>query len=395
MRNHKSFFKGALCGALVMLLAVTAVQFIAGNGIIERDTEKKLHTIEELVDSYYLRSDEVDEKTLQEYVIKGYVAGLDDPYSVYFNKEETKNLYETTSGEFGGIGALMSQNRETGVVTLSNVYEDSPAEKAGFLNNDILYKVDGEEVSGMELDEIVKKVKGEKGTQVTITVLRGDDQEEYEAKVTRDIIEAKTVDYEMKEDQIGYIRLSEFDTVSSEQFENALTDLEKQGLQALIVDLRGNPGGNLSTVCEILDGILPKGTIVSTKDRDGHEEKYTSDDEHKLDVPLTVLVNESSASASEIFAGAVQDHEVGTIVGTTTYGKGVVQQLMDLGDGTCLKVTIAEYYTPDGRSINGKGVEPDVKVEYQYDEENPKADNQLDQALSTVQEEISESTQNR
>lgn len=388
MRNHKSFFKGALCGALVMLLAVTAVQFIAGNGIIERDTEKKLHTIEELVDSYYLRSDEVDEKTLQEYVIKGYVAGLDDPYSVYFNKEETKNLYETTSGEFGGIGALMSQNRETGVVTLSNVYEDSPAEKAGFLNNDILYKVDGEEVSGMELDEIVKKVKVEKGTQVTITVLRGDDQEEYEAKVTRDIIEAKTVDYEMKEDQIGYIRLSEFDTVSSEQFENALTDLEKQGLQALIVDLRGNPGGNLSTVCEILDGILPKGTIVSTKDRDGHEEKYTSDDEHKLDVPLTVLVNESSASASEIFAGAVQDHEVGTIVGTTTYGKGVVQNIFDLQDGTSVKLTVSEYFTPDGRNIDGKGIEPDVEVKYVYNEKNPTEDNQLEKAIEVTKEKM-------
>lgn len=388
MRNHKSFFKGALCGALVMLLAVTAVQFIVGNGIIERDTEKKLHTIEELVDSYYLRSDEVDEKTLQEYVIKGYVAGLEDPYSVYFNKEETKNLYETTSGEFGGIGALMSQNRETGVVTLSNVYEDSPAEKAGFLNNDILYKVDGEEVSGMELDEIVKKVKGEKGTQVTITVLSGDDQEEYEAKVTRDIIEAQTVDYEMKEDQIGYIRLSEFDTVSSEQFENALTDLEKQGMQALIVDLRGNPGGNLSTVCEILDGILPKGTIVSTKDRDGHEEKYTSDDEHKLDVPLTVLVNESSASASEIFAGAVQDHEVGTIVGTTTYGKGVVQNIFDLQDGTSIKLTVSEYFTPDGRNIDGKGIEPDVEVKYVYNEKNPTEDNQLEKAIEVTKEKM-------
>lgn len=388
MRNHKSFFKGALCGALVMLLAVTAVQFIAGNGIIERDTEKKLHTIEELVDSYYLRSDEVDEKTLQEYVIKGYVAGLEDPYSVYFNKEETKNLYETTSGEFGGIGALMSQNRETGVVTLSNVYEDSPAEKAGFLNNDILYKVDGEEVSGMELDEIVKKVKGEKGTQVTITVLRGDDQEEYESKVTRDIIEAQTVDYEMKEDQIGYIRLSEFDTVSSEQFENALTDLKKQGMQALIVDLRGNPGGNLSTVCEILDGILPKGTIVSTKDRDGHEEKYTSDDEHKLDVPLTVLVNESSASASEIFAGAVQDHEVGTIVGTTTYGKGVVQNIFDLQDGTSVKLTVSEYFTPDGRNIDGKGIEPDVEVKYVYNEKNPTEDNQLEKAIEVTKEKM-------
>ncbi len=384
MRQYKNFFKGALCGALVMLLIVVGIHFVAGDGVVDRKTTKKMEVIDTIIDDYYLRSEEMDEDVLQEYIIKGYVAGLNDPYSVYFNEEETKELYETTSGEFGGIGALMSQNRETGIVTLTNIYKDSPAEKGGFLKNDILYQVDGEDISGMELDEIVKKVKGEKGTKVTITVLRGEEKKEYEAEVTRDIIQAQTVEYEMKEDGIGYIRLSEFDQVSLKQFEGALTDLEKQGMKALIVDLRGNPGGNLSTVCGILDLILPEGAMVSTKDRSGEEEVYMSDEEHKLTIPLSVLVDSTSASASEIFAGAVQDHEIGTIVGTTTYGKGVVQNIFDLKDGTSVKLTISEYFTPDGRNIDGKGIKPDVEVKYVYDEENPEADNQLEKALEVT-----------
>ena len=388
MKQNKNFLKGALCGALIMLLVMTGIRQIFGNPVVERNTEKKLKTIDRIIDSAYLRSEELDKEQLQEYILKGYVAGLNDPYSVYFNEEETKEIFETTTGEFGGIGALMSQNRETMVITMSNVYKDSPADKAGFQNNDILYKVDGEDISGQELSQIVKKVKGEKGTKVTITVLRGVDNKEYEATVTRDIIEAQTVTYEMKEDAIGYIRLSEFDQVSLKQFETALADLEKQGMKALIVDLRGNPGGNLSTVCEISDLILPEGTIVSTKEPDGKEQVYKSDDEKKLEVPLSVLVDGASASASEIFAGAVQDHEVGTIIGTTTYGKGVVQNIFDLKDGTSLKLTISEYFTPDGRNIDGKGIEPDVEVKYVYNEKNPKEDNQLEKALEVTKEKL-------
>ena len=240
---------------------------------------------------------------------------------------------------------------------------------------------------------MVSWIKGEKGTDVKITVLR--DGEELELTATRDTIEVKTVSYEMKENQIGYIRVSEFDTVTYDQFKEALDDLENQGMQGLVVDLRNNPGGSLDTVTNMLRLLLPEGTIVSTKDKNGKTDEITCDGTHEFKKPMAVLVNQYSASASEIFSGAVQDYGTAKIVGVTTYGKGVVQQLMDLGDGTCLKVTIAEYYTPNGRSINGKGVEPDVEVEYQYDEENPKADNQLDQALSTVQGEISESTQNR
>ena len=193
---------------------------------------------------------------------------------------------------------------------------------------------------------------------------------------------------EMKDGLTGYIGVSEFDSVTYDQFEEALGDLEAQGMQGLVIDLRGNPGGSLTTVTDMLKLLLPEGTIVSTKDKYGNTEEITCDGSHEFTKPLAVLVNQYSASASEIFSGAVQDYGTGTIVGTTTYGKGVVQQLMDLGDGTCLKITIAEYYTPSGRSINGTGVEPDVEVKYEYDENHPEADNQLEKALEVVKSEI-------
>lgn len=280
----------------------------------------------------------------------------------------------------------MSQNLDTGIITVSRVYKDSPAEKAGMRSEDILYKVEGEEVTGEELDEVVADIKGEEGIEVHITVLRGEEREEIELTAVRGKVEAQTVEFEMKEDQIGYISVSEFDSVTMGQFEQALTTLEEQDMQGLVIDLRSNPGGNLDTVCNMLELILPEGTIVSTKDRSGKEEEIRGSGKNDFDTPLAVLVNGYSASASEIFAGAVQDYKIGTIVGTTTYGKGVVQQLFPLDDGTCVKVTISEYFTPKGRNIDGKGIEPDVSVEYVRDEEDPEADNQLQTAMDVLRE---------
>lgn len=297
-------------------------------------------------------------------------------------------MYETSSGEFEGIGVLMSQDRETGAITMVQVYEDSPAMKAGFQDNDILYKVEGEEVTGKDLSEVVSKIKGEKGTKVELTVLRGETAEEITAVVTRDKVEAQTVDYRMMADQIGYIAISEFDTVTYEQYKKALEDLEAQGMKGLVVDLRNNPGGNLMTVCDMLDLMLPKGPIVFTEDKGGHKEQIDSDEEHKFEKPMAVLTNGNSASASEIYAGAIQDYGIGEIVGTTTYGKGVVQQVFDLKDGTSLKLTVAEYFTAKERSIDGKGIVPDVEVEYEANLEDPTADNQLNRAVEVVKEKI-------
>lgn len=391
---------GILATVLVSLLLLGGFRVItntagsyASGKVTEKEVSKKLNKLNALIDKYYLYEDEIDTDQLAEGIYSGYTSALGDKYTVYYDEDETKALMESTSGTFSGVGATLTKDADTGYATIVNVYEDSPAEKAGLKAGDILEKIDDHEVGDEQLDTVVSWIKGEKGTDVKITVLR--DGEELELTATRDTIEVKTVSYEMKENQIGYIRVSEFDTVTYDQFKEALDDLEKQGMQGLIVDLRNNPGGSLDTVTNMLRLLLPEGTIVSTKDKNGKTDKITCDGTHEFKKPMAVLVNQYSASASEIFSGAVQDYGTAKIVGVTTYGKGVVQQLMDLGDGTCLKVTIAEYYTPNGRSINGKGVEPDVEVEYQYDEENPKADNQLDQALSTVQGEISESTQNR
>lgn len=355
--------------------------FTSGN-ISEQDVEDKLDQINGLIENYYLYEDEIDEDALIDGIYSGYASALGDPYTEYYDKEATQALLETTSGEFSGIGATMSKSVDSGEITIVNVYKDSPADKAGIQEGDILYQVDDKDTAGVDLDTVVSWIKGERGTDVTLHVMR--DGEEIEATAIRDIIEIQTVEYEMKDGRIGYIAVSEFDDVTYDQFKTALDDLEEQNMQGLVIDLRGNPGGNLSTVTDMLKLLLPEGTIVSTKDKYGNTDEITCDGSHEFTKPLAVLVNQYSASASEIFSGAIQDYGVGQIVGMTTYGKGVVQQLMDLGDGTYLKVTIAEYYTPSGRSINGTGVEPDVEVEYEYDAENPDADNQLEKALEVV-----------
>ena len=393
MKNKKGFLQGALCGALAMLLVAGLVSCGlkmkdsgSGKDAFDGSTQKKVSELKELIDQNYMG--DVDEKQLEEGIYKGFISGLDDPYSVYYDEEETKSLYETTEGEYQGIGAVLSQNMNTGIITLVQIYDDSPAMKAGLKDNDILYKVNGEEVTGVELTEVVSHIKGEKGTTVEMTVLRGADNEEVTVTATRDTVEAQTVKYRMMDGQIGYVSVSEFDSVTYDQYQKALKDLEGQGMKGLVVDLRNNPGGNLKTVCDMLDLMLPKGLIVYTEDKDGNRQEASSDDENQFTLPLAVLVNGNSASASEIYAGAIQDYGIGDIVGTQTYGKGVVQQIFDLKDDTCVKLTIAKYFTPKGRSINGKGITPDVEVEYEADENNPEADNQLDKAVETIKNKL-------
>ena len=394
-KKKSRFGIGVLVGIVIGAVIITGVWgaakvvsavFFKGNFATEStsrsDMEHKLDRLNALIEKYYLYEDEIDKDALVEGIYSGYAGALGDPYTEYYDEQEAKELFETTNGEFFGIGASMSKQLGTDEITIVNVYEDSPADKAGLKSGDILYKVDEHETAGYELDTVVSWIKGEKGTSVVLHVLR--DGKEVEVTAVRDKIEVQTVAYEMKEDQIGYIAVSEFDSVTYHQFETALEDLEKQGMKGLVIDLRNNPGGNFVT--DMLKLLLPEGVIVSTKDKEGNVEEVTCDGANEFDKPLAVLVNQYSASASEIFSGAVQDYGIGEIVGMTTYGKGVVQQLMDLGDGTCLKMTIAEYYTPNGRSINGKGVEPDVEVEYEYDENNPEADTQLEKALEVVKD---------
>lgn len=393
MDNRKSFLKGAFCGALAILLVIGVVScgvkaniVSSGNKRVTSDTERKLGVLHSLIEESFLGK--VDEKKLEEGLYEGYVSGLEDPYSVYYDAEDTKSFMESSEGEYSGIGAVMTQNKDSGIITLTHVYEDSPAMKAGLANEDILYKVEGKEVTGEDLTEVVSRIRGDKGTEVELTVLRGKKNEEVTVVAVRDTIETQTVQTRMLEDHIGYLAVSEFDSVTYNQYVKGLNDLEGQGMKALVVDLRGNPGGNLNTVCDILDLMMPKGLIVYTQDKKGEKREMTSDEENQFILPMTVLVNGNSASASEIYAGAIQDYGLGKIVGTQTYGKGVVQQIFDLRDGTCVKLTIAEYYTPKGRNINGTGITPDVKVEYEPDENNPEADNQLDTAVRELKKEL-------
>ena len=390
--NNKNFWKGALCGALATLLVVGIIggtilicsMLGLTNKIVDLKTEMKLKMIESIIDKNYLYIDDVDEEEMRDSLIAGYVDGLNEPYTVYYNEEETTALFETTSGEFGGVGITIMQDVTTMQMTFSTIHKDCPGEEAGFRVGDILYKVDGEDVTGQDLDHVITKIRGEVGSQVELTVLRGDKFEEYSATLTRTLIQNQSVEHKMLDNKIGYIKVTGFEDTTVGQFEEALLDLKGQKMESLIIDLRGNPGGNLSVVVEMCDMILPEGTIVSVEDRNGKGEVFTSDEEHQLNVPLAVLINGNSASASEIFAGAVKDYGVGTLVGTTTFGKGIVQNIYGLPDNTSFKITSSEYFTPNGTNIHGVGVEPDVVIEFEYDEENPEADNQLDKAVEIL-----------
>ncbi len=387
MKNKKSFMQGALCGALAILLIAGLMS--CGLKAYSREntsenTSGKLGTLKKLIDQAYMG--DVQEEELREGIYKGFIGGLEDPYSVYYDEDETRAMIEATEGEYDGIGAVLSQDINTGIVTLVQIYEGSPAMEAGLKDNDILYKVEDLEVTGKDLSEVVTHIKGNKGTKVRLTVYRGEDHEEITA--VRNTIQAQTVAHRMVDDGIGYIAVSEFDLVTYDQYKQALEELESQGMRSLVVDLRNNPGGNYDTVCDILDLMLPKGLIVYTKDKAGNKDEKFSDDEHQFELPLVVMMNGNSASASEIYAGAIQDYGIGTIVGTQSYGKGVVQQIFDLKDGTSVKLTIAEYFTAKGRNIHGKGITPDVEVEYEENKEKPEADNQLDKAMEVLREKM-------
>ena len=350
---------------------------------------KKKNYMKSLIDKYFLW--EVDESAQQTAELKALMSALDDPYSCYYTAEEYAELMESTSGIYCGIGALVSQNAQTGIITIVKPFVDGPAYNAGVLPNDIIYAVNGEEVTGVDLSTVVATMKGEPDTKVEITVYR--EGEYIDIEIIRGTIEVPTVEYKMLDNNIGYIQVMEFDEVTAEQFINAIADLENQGMEGLVVDLRDNPGGLLNIVCQMLDRLLPEGRIVYTEDKYGNidEEFSTADEEFNL--PMAVLVNGNSASASEIFAGAVQDYKKATIVGTQSFGKGIVQYVIPIYDGSAVKITISKYYTPLGQDIHGKGITPDVVVE--LDEELSKLasipmdkDNQLAAAIQVILEQI-------
>lgn len=359
------------------------------DSIVSEETEKKLSAIEDVIEEYYYQDADIDVEAMTDGMYAGMVEALGDPYSVYYTEEEWQDLMQDTEGIYYGIGAYLMIDQATGLGKISGVIENTPAQEAGLRENDLLYLVDGETTAGMELSEIVSRVKGEEGTTVHFTIYREGETDYLEVDVERRKIEAPTVKYEILKNNIGYIQITEFDDVTTDQFTEAMAVVKGSHAKGLILDLRSNPGGSLNVVVDIARQILPKGLIVYTEDKYGEREEYNCDGRRQLDIPLVVLVNGNSASASEILAGAIKDYQMGTLVGTTTFGKGIVQRVLPLTDGTALKLTISAYYTPNGNNIHGVGIEPDVVCEFDgdayYDEG---VDNQLEKAVEVLLERI-------
>lgn len=386
-KKKNRFVLGFVFGMVAMLVVVVSVgagvyisHYNGANISVYEDTKDKVNDIEKFIDYYYL--DEVDDKNLEEGVYKGLLAGLGDPYSAYYTAEEYKQLMEEASGSYSGLGMVVTQNAETGVITILKVFDNAPAAEVGIKNGDILYKVEGKEVTGENLNTVVSEMKGKEGTKVKVTVYRQEEDKYIDFTVTRRAVDVPTVEYKMldKKNKIGYIQITEFEEVTYNQFVEAVKALKKQKVKGIVFDLRDNPGGLYNIVCDILDDILPEGTLVYTKDKYGYEEKQTSDAKC-IDMPIVVLQNGNSASASEIFAGAIQDFGAGKIIGTQSFGKGIVQTIRRLDDGSAVKLTIQNYYTPTGKNIHGKGITPDIVVE---EDTTSKEDKQLKTATDTM-----------
>ena len=422
------FWAGVLTGALIMALAVLLVVgvsagiYITGRKVIHTEqssgggngapgitegekaakpdlkkVSSKMQMIQSIIDQVFLYDEDATD-----YIYRGMMAGLNDPYSVYYNANDYKALQDSTNGSYSGIGAMISQNKTTGLCTIVKVFEGSPALEAGMKPGDIVYKVDDTLVAGESLDVLVSNyIKGKEGTQLQITVYRADSDTYVDMTLTRRKIEVPTVESRMLADNVGYVAVSEFDAITVEQFEKAIDDLEKQGMKQLVIDLRSNPGGILDSAVAMVDYILPddmknfekgngKTLIVYTADKNGDGDTYTASDGHEVDMPIAILVNENSASASEVFTGALKDYKKAVVVGTTSYGKGIVQNLIPLGDGSAIKITTAHYYTPSGFDLHGKGIAPDVEVELDENLKSqavvtPEEDNQVQAAVKALE----------
>ena len=398
----RGFLPGVLVGILVAIIAVGILFAVTGSGgglpgaassyigadgsAVNEESINKLSVLEQYIDYFYYKSSEITEEEKENGMYKGLFESLGDVYSCYYTPEEYKLLEEQTQGVYYGIGAYVSRDVETGFCAISGVIKNSPAEEAGLMEGDIIYKVNGEDMTGLELDEVVSNIRGEEGSEVTLTLVR--DGKNMEVTLTRARVNTPTVDSEMLEDGIGYLQITEFDDVTTEQFNENMAQLKAEGMKGLIIDLRGNPGGNVTTVCAIAEQLLPEGLIFYMEDKDGNKTEYKCEGAD-FDLPLVVLVNEYSASAAEILSGAVKDAGIGKLVGKKTFGKGIVQNVIPLEDGSAIKLTIANYYTRGGNDIHLRGVEPDVEVDLDTDAYlDDGTDTQLDKALEVLMEEM-------
>lgn len=405
-KKSQGFASGMIIGAvsafiavILLILSVAAVciakgyihigvngdVYIQSDAVTDSDgigseVEGKLNAIDSVLESFYFG--DVDDETAKDNIYKAYLSSYGDKYTMYYTADEYKALKESTNGKFYGIGAVCQPSGEGGVL-LVDVYDNGAGYQAGLRSGDRVVNVDGRDITDMELSSAVALIKGDKGTSVTLEVIRGTERLTFSA--VRDAVEAKTVSYTLLDNNIGYLSISQFEEVTTKQFKAAVEDLQSQGMKGLVIDIRNNPGGLLDTVVGMLKYMLPDGLIVYTEDKQGNRKEYKGQDNDEFNLPLAVIVNGNSASASEIFAGAIQDYGKGTIIGTQTYGKGIVQTVKPLTDGSAIKFTIAKYFTPKGQDIHGKGVTPDMVVEYDTDAD---VDTQLDAAIKNVEAQI-------
>ena len=381
-KNVASFFAG-----MAVMAVIGTTVYSAGHGGAASSSrlgdryeaiENKLDTIDKTISNYYLNAEDIDTDKLEEGLYSGYVAGLEESYSTYYTPEDFADVMESTSGSYSGIGAYVSQDMNTGIISIAKPFEGGPADMAGIQKDDIIFKVSGEEVTGQDLSKVVARMKGEAGTQVELTIYRPWEDAYIDFTVDRAVVDVPTVEWQMLDDQVGYIQIVEFEEVTAGQFKTAVEALKSQGMEKLIFDLRDNGGGLLDSVCEILDVVLPKELLVYTEDKNGYKEEEWAKDDDALDLPMVVLVNGNTASASEILTGALKDYGVAEIIGTTTFGKGIVQSIIPMKDGSAVKLTTAKYYTPSGVCIHGVGIEPDIIEEFDRESDT---DNQLQAAL--------------
>lgn len=400
--GKKSYFAGLITG-VIWGIAVVFILIILSNIIENELTESgkisdnvgtsaltgssKSSIIKQYIDKYFM--EDVDNDILTEGMYKGMLESLNDPYSVYYTKDEVESLKQSSEGEYVGLGISVTQNNETKVITVTKVYDDSPAKDAGIESGDTIYSVNDNVLTDETLDELLVDIKGEEGKEVKMQLKRGEETIDADMKLREVLIDV--VSYEMLEDNIGYIIIDQFTGTSTEQVEEAINDLKSQGMERIIVDLRDNPGGQLECIQAILNYFLPKDKLLLySETKDGEQEKYyTENDGLITDMPLCVLVNENSASASEVFAGVVKCYDRGKLVGTKTFGKGIMQSTFGLSDGTAIKLTIGKYYLPDDSNIHGIGIEPDYEVKLPEDVTNVWAlkhpdDPQLTKAIEVV-----------
>ena len=327
----------------------------------ETNLTKSLKSIEKLVNNKYLNVSDIDETKAIDGAIEGYIDSLGDEYTEYIPADEMKEYTESIMGNFVGIGIYMIQNTEKNLVQVLSPIRESPAEKAGIKAGDLITKVNGVSYTADQMTEMSKTIKGEEGSNVTIEVLRGEQTLTFE--VTRAKVNTNPIYSEKLENNIGYLEITSFDEGVAEDFKSKYLALKEQGIKGLVIDLRDNGGGIVDEALKIVDYIVPKNqTTLITVDKDGKEEVSKSKEDRLVEEPVVVLVNSSSASASEIMAGALKDLKCATIVGTKTYGKGVIQQLLTLSNGAGLKITVEEYYTPNKTKINKVGITPDYEV---------------------------------